>query len=127
MTSKKELQRQLEYVLDRNNILSGDRWTIKAERDAYKRENDILIARLQGHGEHHDELVQFIDDLFIIEPQLKHTLTNGVWDFERVHRAAEALRAEDALASVGYTDNEPWPDNVIPLFPHDPSNGRGAA
>jgi len=96
----------------------------RSELDAYKAENNALIGEIHSHADHLESLVQFIDDLFIIEPQLKHTLTDSVWDFERVHRAAEALRADDALASLGYTDQcVEWPENVTPLFPRDPEEG----
>lgn len=125
MTSKAELQRRASEF-SRSFTEASER-ALKAERalEAYVRENEALYARINGNGDANATLVQFIDDLYVIEPQLQHTKTNGAWDFERVHRAAEALRNEDALASVGYTDQcVEWPDNVTPLFPRGP---EGAA
>lgn len=136
MTSKKELERQRDgyrknytEVSERLSKVLDEDYQTEQERDAFKAENDALYDRINSNGDANATLVQFIEDIFTIEPQLKHLLTHGVWDFERVHRAAEHLRGEDALDSVGYTSDcvEIDMSNVIP-FPTDPdSTYRGAA
>lgn len=119
MTSKKELERRvlsLEASLERKDL-------------AYDSLRVHYDADTQRAIDSHSVLVGLLDDILVIEPQLKHLLTGGVWDIERVHRAAEHLRGEDALESVGYTSNcvEIDMSNVIP-FPTDPdSTYRGAA
>jgi hypothetical protein len=135
MTSKRFLESQFKTA---DRLYSGaitalreanfKLFTAENKLAALKADNQTQAEYIASRGEHLHALHQFIDDIFIIEPQLKHLLTAGTWDFERAHRAAEALRNEDALASVGYTNQcVDWPDNVTPLFPFDPTEGEGAA
>lgn len=43
-------------------------------------------------------------NLLLLEPHLKHYQTDGTWDRERIFRAANHLRGEQSLESVGYTN-----------------------
>src|SRR3954462_14683963 len=111
MTSKKELRLALsasnttaDHYLTNWHESAHKLNAAQKELDAFKKENTYLADALEHSGQHANRLATFLDDILTIEPQLKHLLTFGTWDFERVHRAAEALRDEDALASVGYTD-----------------------
>lgn len=52
-----------------------------------------------------EQYKQLLDDILELEPHLKHYRTDGKWDHDRIHRAAEHLRGVAALESVGYTDH----------------------
>lgn len=127
MTSKRELQRRASVASKNYNNASNDRYKAQRELDAFQAENAALAHDLEHIGQHVSTLSNLLDDILVIEPQLKHLLTFGVWDFERIHRAAEVLRGEDALESVGYTTSTAFPENVTPIRPTDPRNGQGAA
>lgn len=137
MTSKRELRRAMT-ASQKSSSSNFDQWAkellaharTQNELAASKKANAAAAESLvEGFQRQTKSLVGLLDDILVIEPQLKHLLTGGVWDFERVHRAAEHLRGEDALESVGYTSDcvEIDMSNVIP-FPTDPdSTYRGAA
>lgn len=68
-----------------------------------------------------------LDDILLLEPHLKHYQTDGRWDRERIHRAAEHVRGEEALESLGFTPLQPDLGNVAFIDDYRPAPEGGAA
>lgn len=129
--SRKEQRQRIAYLENRLEVQGNDAKNWRNKFYDLGEEKEKAVSDLERTHEilldaAYRDREAFLDNLLLLEPHLKHYQTDGKWDTERIHRAANHLRGEQALESVGYTHHEPDFSNVT-FVEFGAPNPEGAA